>query len=75
MTTEEMVAEIRQGKKRFTAELIEALVDFYDSFDPYGVMEEYGDISIKYRRDRMKKDIRYILRTDPTHVIADLQED
>lgn len=73
MTNEKMIEEVGKCKKRFSPELIESLVKFYDEFDPYGVLDEYGDISVKYRRERMKRDIRYILREDPRQVIKDIK--
>lgn len=72
MTNEKMLEEIRKGKKRFSPELIESLVEFYDEFDPYGVLDEYGDISVKYRRKRMKRDLRYMLRKEPEYIINDI---
>ena len=73
MTKEEMIKEISQGKKRFSPELIEELVEFYDEFDPYGVLDFYGCITIKSHREKMKKDIRYLLRNDPEQAIKDIK--
>ena len=75
MTNEKMLEEISKGKKRFSPELIESLVKFYDEFDPYGVLDFYGDISVKSHREKMKKDIRYILKEDPNQVINDIKYD
>ena len=72
MTNEKMLEEISKGKKRFSPELIESLVKFYDEFDPYGVLDFYGDISVKSRREKMKTDIRYLLKNDPEQVISDI---
>lgn len=73
MTKEKMIEEIGKCKKRFSPELIEELVEFYDEFDPYGVLDFYGDITVKTRREKMKKDIRYLLRNDHIQAIKDIK--
>ena len=75
MTNEKMIEEVGKCKKRFSPELIESLVKFYDEFDPYGVLDFYGDISVKSHREKMKTDIRYLLKNDPNQVISDIKYD
>lgn len=78
MTKEDMLKEIRAGvavnRKRWSANLIESLFQFYDEFDPYGMREEYGDLTVKSHIARAKRDIRYLLNNTPEVTISDLEE-
>ena len=72
MTEEEMLEGIKSGNH--TSELVEALIDFSDDFDPYGVREAFGDISKKTNREKLRKEVKYCLKNDPSVLIEELEE-
>ena len=72
MTEEEMLEGIKSGNH--TPELVEALIEFTDDFDPYGVREAFGDISKKTNRAKLRKEVKYCLKNDPSVLIEELEE-
>lgn len=73
MTHEEMLTAVKSGEH--TSELIEALIDFEDEFDPYGVRDYFGDISKKTNRAKLRKEVKYVLKNDPQIYIEQLEEE
>ena len=73
MTHEEMLTAVKSGEN--TPELIEALIDFEDDFDPYGVRDYFGDISKKTNRAKLRKEVKYVLKNDPRVYIEQLEEE
>lgn len=78
MTKDELILGvkevIRTHRTKFSPQLLDGLVEFYDDFDPYGMRDAFGDLTVQSHREKAKKDIRYVLRTDPEHILNDLQE-
>lgn len=75
MTPKEILKEIScADKQRFSPELVDALVDIYDELDPYGTRDYYGDLSVKSHRERFKKEIRFLLKSERKKVIDDLRD-
>lgn len=71
MNKAEMIAAIEAGK--ITRELKENLIDFYYDFDPYGIIEEYGHIDDPGTRDKVLRDINYLLNNDRKIILSDLE--
>lgn len=72
MSNAEMIEAIEAG--RITPELKENLIRFYWGFDPYGIMEEYGHIDDPGTRDKVLRDINYLLNHDRKTILNDLED-
>lgn len=71
MNNAEMIAAIEAN--RITPELKENLINFYWNFDPYGIMEEYGHIDDPGTREKVLRDIQYLLDNDRKTILNDLE--
>ena len=73
MSVEEMIALI--AARNFTAELVDALIDYEWESNTYDVLNEYGAIDDDGVRDRMAEDVRCALAKDPQGIIDYIKEE
>lgn len=73
MSKEELIKAVKLGQ--IEGKTLAELVSFMWDYDPYGIMEAYGDLSNEAKQTAIEQEILYVVRTEPHILVEMLEED